>query len=394
MATMRILFITPFGFNDRRRYFPEFVLARTLARFGWTVSACVISEGESVSRDRIEDVFVVRLRGRREALQWLPKLIFESDVVHIFHLRNPLGPASFLLSRLFRRPVVFSEAGLLHDPFLACDGEAALPSLGPGSLKRSLSSRFYHLPLTGANQVVFLSRHNIAIARRLGLDPRRMRWLPHVIDGTRFQQNDSGGLESTQDLLERPYGLFVGQMKQRKGWDVLLKAIPAVPRTVLAKFFFVSPSSPQPPSQFTQLIESLRIRDRVAYFGQVSNASLQALYRSCEVVIIPSRYEGFGLATVEAFEMRKPVVAADVVALNEIIQPAVNGYLVPPDDPEALGAGIVEVLQNEELRRRITAGGLATLKEFEARKWLAKWVDVYSDVADRSARPMEQCLRR
>lgn len=389
---MKILFITPFGFDDRRRYFPEFVLARSLAKIGWSVTACVIAEGADVCRDFTDDISVIRLKGRFEAAQWLPKLIYQNDVIHVFHLRNPLGPLSLLVSKFFRRPVIFSEAGLLHDPYLVPKNgsELSVPAFEPESINGSLRSRFYHLPLTCADKVVFLSRHNMEIARQLGLDQSRIDWLPHVVDGLRFSEGEAGHTNATAQMDGSAYGLFVGQMKLSKGWDVLLRAIPHVPSKILSKFAFVSPSSERPPRVFAQLVESLGIQERVAYFGQISNPSLRALYQNCATVIVPSLYEGFGLATVEAFETSKPLIASNVVALNEVIQHGVNGYLVPPDDPSGLGRGIVEVMQNEPLRHSIVSGGKNTLAELAVDRWLANWKEIYLNAVGDHPHTVEQ----
>jgi len=88
------------------------------------------------------------------------------------------------------------------------------------------------------------------------------------------------------------------------------------------------------------------------------------------------------LSVLEAFEACKPVIASNVIALNEFVQHTINGYLIPPKNPELLASGIREILQNEQLCRRIVEGGLRTLKEFNINKWLPNWVDAYLSVSD------------
>ena len=121
-------------------------------------------------------------------------------------------------------------------------------------------------------------------------------------------------------------------MKLRKGWDVLLRAL-AEPEAPDLPFVVVSPSSTQPPDNFLDLAADLGVVDRVTYMGRAANQSLAELYRRCEVVVVPSRYEGFGLVPLEAFEAGKPVVASDVPALNEYLADGVNARLVASNDP-------------------------------------------------------------
>jgi glycosyltransferase involved in cell wall biosynthesis len=221
----------------------------------------------------------------------------------------------------------------------------------------------------------------VGIAKQIGLDMNRISWLPHAIDGLRFAEGDAGTLQPATEMIKGPFGLFVGQMKLRKGWDILLRAVPSIPQELLPKFVFVSSTSHEAPSEFRRLVESLDIEDRVVYVGKIASSSLSMLYQKCRVVIIPSRYEGFGLSVLEAFEACKPVIASDVIALNEFVQHTINGYLIPPKNPEALANGIGEILQNEQLCRKIVEGGLRTLKEFNINKWLPSWIDAYLSVS-------------
>lgn len=378
---MKVLFITPYGFNDRLRYFTEFVIARNLAKLGWKVGACVLSEGEELSgRYIVDGVLVTRIRGRKDGIKHLFYLINQSQIIHIFHLRNVLGLIAFCYARLFRRPILFSEYGLLHDEFIVYDRDDPLSyPLKTHNLWSSPRSFFFHLPMNGADRIVFLSQHNLDVAQKLGMNMSKITWLPPVVDGCRFEQTESKP-KHTLNLPREPFALFVGQMKLRKGWDVLLQAIPFVSSSILPKFVFVSPSSLNPPPPFKRLLEALDVCDRVIYIGKAPNRVLEALYRQCAAVIIPSRYEGFGLTMLEAFEAKKPIVASDVVALNEVLKHRVNGYLVPPKNPKALAGAIMEVMEDEDLRQQLVEGGRQTLNEFTVERWLPKWQEIYESL--------------
>ncbi len=237
----------------------------------------------------------------------------------------------------------------------------------------------FHLPMLRADRVIFLSKHSYELATFVGLERDRTVWLPPVVDGTRFLEEVPGPMRvsGVEGLRGESFALFVGQMKLRKGWDVLLRAIPMVPRSVLEKFVFVSPSSPEPPPQFLSLVKRLRVEDRVLYLGRLSNRSLGELYRLCNTVVVPSRYEGFGLPVLEAFESGKLVVASDVIELNDVLSHKINAYLVSPKDPVALAGGICEVVSNQELRQRLVEGGKEALEYYRVEKWVPRWVDQY-----------------
>lgn len=377
---MRLLIVTTANFTDRTRYFPEVVLARSLVKAGWRVSACVLASDCATGMEVVDGVRVVRVRRRPVAAWHLARWIPRADLVHIFHVRNPLGPIAAVLSRFLRRPLIFSEAGLLHDPYLVRQGEydpLASPVIADG-LRNGWRSRLYHLPLTAADRVVFLSEHNVRIAEQIGLDRGRATWLPHVVDGQRFQHHANA--PSAHLVRGEGFGLFVGQMKRRKGWDVLLRAVALVPPDVLRRFVFVSNSVRQPPPEFSELVDRLGVGPRVSYQGKVTNEALEQLFRTCEVVLVPSRYEGFGLVPLEGFEAAKPVVASDVPALNEYLKHDVNSHLVPPDNPKALALAICRIVEDPRLRDRIVEGGHRTLAEFDVRRWLGSWMSMYESV--------------
>ena len=100
-----------------------------------------------------------------------------------------------------------------------------------------------------ATAVAFTSKHNLAIAARLGL--RNYSYLPPVVDTARFENTQrttehSAHEQEIDHLLssvpDASCGIFVGQMKARKGWDILLRAIPHVSKDVLEKFIIVTAS--------------------------------------------------------------------------------------------------------------------------------------------------------
>ncbi|MEZ4330709.1 MAG: glycosyltransferase family 4 protein [Myxococcota bacterium] len=94
----------------------------------------------------------------------------------------------------------------------------------------------------------------------------------------------------------------------------------------------------------------LGLLDRITLTGRVGSAELVGLYRRAELVVVPSRFEGFGLPAVEALACGTPVVATRAGALTEVLERTGGGELVPCDDPAAL-AGAIEKLMADPARR-------------------------------------------
>ena len=81
---------------------------------------------------------------------------------------------------------------------------------------------------------------------------------------------------------------------------------------------------------------------RVLMPGRVGDVA--ALYRRCNVVVHPARWEGFGLAMLEGMLAGRPVVAADAGSAPELVADGMTGLLFPPDDAEALARDVTTAL--------------------------------------------------
>jgi glycosyltransferase involved in cell wall biosynthesis len=78
---------------------------------------------------------------------------------------------------------------------------------------------------------------------------------------------------------------------------------------------------------------------------------------------MPSRQEGFGLVFLEAMALGKPVIAGSFGGAPEIVQDGIIGFLVDPDDRDALSRRLIQLLKDEELRRKMGNAGRERVEE-------------------------------
>src|SRR3989338_2421787 len=397
MAARRIIIVTPFGFTGRLSNFVESVSARLLARSGWRVSA--LTRFEERQRDDArgeEGISVHRYRSTVGALVQL-LLIFLRErptIVHVHMLRNNrIGVAAAMLAKLMRKNVLFTEHGLLRDPYLTDDREDPLSvplhedgivkslrevlrkARGLGSAASLLKNYFYHWALTHADELLFVSEHNRVLAKRLGL--ARASHLPYLIDTFRWDQGTASSALLPADVQGKTYALFVGQMKKRKGWDIALRTIARIDPQVVPYLVVVSSTGTEAPREFADMRDALGLSDRVLYKGRGSDESLSALYREARVVLIPSRYDGFGLPAIEALTFERPIVASDVPELNVFLENEKNALLVPPKDAEACARATTRIVSETGLAERLIAGGRATLAAMRDGNVAEKWRAFY-----------------
>ena len=131
--------------------------------------------------------------------------------------------------------------------------------------------------------------------------------------------------------------LAVSRLTAQKGLDVALQALAAVRRDHPNAVLVVLGEGPER-EPLTALAAKLGIGDAVYLPGRVGDVA--GWYRRAELLVHPARWEGFGLALLEAMLAGLPVVASRVSSIPEIVVDGVTGLLVPPDDPQALAAAV------------------------------------------------------
>ena len=172
--------------------------------------------------------------------------------------------------------------------------------------------------------------------------------------------------------------LCVGRASDpNKGIRTLMEALARLPEDVVLTLV------DSPESQARKWAAELGCEGRLELAGRVSQDELIRLYRSASLVVVPSRYEGFGLPAAEAMACGTPVVATRAGALPEVMRTGGGGEMVPRDDPEALARAVQGLLDAPERRRALGEG--ARERVVSAYAWpsvAARTADEYRSVID------------
>jgi glycosyltransferase involved in cell wall biosynthesis len=151
-----------------------------------------------------------------------------------------------------------------------------------------------------------------------------------------------------------PRLLCVGRLIPIKGHIVLLRAFAEAKQHLPGLELEIAGRGPLEPA-LKALARELGISDAVRFLGQVS--PIQSAIERAAVVVVPSMGEGFGMVALESMERARPVIAAAVGGLGELVQDGETGVLVPPGDAAALRAAIVRVAGDLDLARRMGEAG-------------------------------------
>jgi glycosyltransferase involved in cell wall biosynthesis len=105
------------------------------------------------------------------------------------------------------------------------------------------------------------------------------------------------------------------------------------------------------------------LSDRIEIAGPVSEERLAELYAAADLFVLPSRFEGYGMAYTEAVAHGVPVIGTNAGAIPDTV-PRGAGILIPPDDVEALAATLRRLIDNEPEREQLAAGARAASASF------------------------------
>jgi phosphatidyl-myo-inositol dimannoside synthase len=147
-----------------------------------------------------------------------------------------------------------------------------------------------------------------------------------------------------------------------KGVDSTIKVLPEVLKVVPNVFYVVIGGGDLQPG-LEELARAGPVRDRILFVGKLKLAQLYGYYSRCDAFVMPSRQEGFGIVFVEAMALGKPVIAGDRGGAPEVVRDGVTGYLVNPGDLPALTQRLIQILQNEDLRKKMGEAGRARVEE-------------------------------
>jgi phosphatidylinositol alpha-1,6-mannosyltransferase len=146
--------------------------------------------------------------------------------------------------------------------------------------------------------------------------------------------------------------LTVGRLQERKGQDILIKALPSIKQSI-PNILYAIIGGGEEKQNLEQLTESLNLQDSVLFMSEVSDEQMIQAYQQCDVFALPNRtvgqdIEGFGMVLVEAQACAKPVVAGDSGGTAETMIIGETGFIVDCTKPEPLAEKLTSLLSDSK----------------------------------------------
>ncbi|MBI4227466.1 MAG: glycosyltransferase family 4 protein [Candidatus Omnitrophica bacterium] len=217
-----------------------------------------------------------------------------------------------------------------------------------------------------------------ALCARTGLDPARVRVIPHGVDpaaGVPVAEAVSTSVWQRYQIRP-PYLLWVSAVRPHKNPLTALRAFARLQQRHAIPHQLVMVG--EIPSWYAlpqQEARRLQLDTAIRWTGAVSRDDLMALYQSASVLLMPSYVEGFGLPVLEAMAAGCPVLVSSIPALSELVEN--DDVMISPDDVDGWSDRLYNVLFNEELRRTLQARGRQRARQFTWERSAAEHLDVY-----------------
>jgi glycosyltransferase involved in cell wall biosynthesis len=144
------------------------------------------------------------------------------------------------------------------------------------------------------------------------------------------------------------YVLFIGRLVYSKNFEILISCFKEVTKQ-LSDARLVAVGDGPMRDRWKKMVSELHLDKNIEFTGFVSHEEKVELLSKCSALLLPSYVEGFGLVILEAFAMRKPVLAARVKPFDEIIDEGLDGFMLPADNPEKWSEKIIFLLSNKKI---------------------------------------------
>ncbi|MBW2341936.1 MAG: glycosyltransferase family 4 protein [Deltaproteobacteria bacterium] len=181
---------------------------------------------------------------------------------------------------------------------------------------------------------------------------------------------------------EGDFILFLGRIDlYMKGLDILLESFSQVSNQHM-NLKIAGSGKRGDVKKLLKLIKDFELENRVEFLGKVSEKDKLELLRTCLFLVMPSRFEGWGITGVEANAAGKPVLGTKIKGLGEAVLHEKTALLVEPEDVEKLTASLDFLIENGEKRRSLGEEGRIWARRFSWKSIAAEQFDFYKAVLE------------
>ena len=281
----------------------------------------------------------------------------ETDIIHAHSYGYFQVNVSGLNKRLRDTPFVLTPH--FHPPWSMWGGDKRK------KLRKIYDSILAPTVLNAVDRIIGVSHHEIELLQQIiKLDEDKIRYIPNGIDFARFEPVPKPNKFLAKYKPKGNIILYAGRLASNKGLEVLVIAASRVLKTYPDTTFVFVGEDEGMKDKLIEQAKKLGIAKNIKFTGHIKSEELfLSAFAACDVFVLPSEYEAFGIVLLEAMACKKPVIGTHVGGVPEAIGEEGAGIVVEYDDPDALAEAIDKLLDDPKLRRSMGALGRKRVKK-------------------------------
>lgn len=208
-----------------------------------------------------------------------------------------------------------------------------------------------------ANKVITISHFAKKKLVEIGIPEDKIVVIPNGVDIGKFNPRlDFFPIRKKHNLENKKIILTVARLGEHKGHANVIRALPRVLEKVSEAIYLVVGSGKEE-GRLKGLVKELGLEDRVVFTGEVKEEEIPLYYMACDVFIMSSDIEGFGIVFLEANACGKPVIGGRSGGIPDAIIDGKTGLLVDPFDVNQIADALVKLLTNPGLAQKLGKKG-------------------------------------
>jgi glycosyltransferase involved in cell wall biosynthesis len=203
------------------------------------------------------------------------------------------------------------------------------------------------------------------IVTQFNLPARKVVNIPNAVDTDKFNKRVNRTKARHKWSIKPGEKLItaVGRLTSQKGFDDLIRAFPIILKYAPnARLLLIGDGYMR--SELQELAQYEGVASRITLAGFISDPDLIDAIKSSDVIVVPSRFEPFGIIALEAMAAGVPVVVSRVGGLAEIVQDTVDGLEVDPNKPESIAEATVRIILDDDLAEELAAMATEKVKTY------------------------------
>lgn len=326
--------------------------------------------GNRITRDKEIAVTPILMNGDTNTLR-----IGEHTIQTIPAFPGPLGTKSISWIRLASKIPEFNLYDLTNQTlsFIAKKRKPSIVTIhdiieltDPQDYRAYFINRYLMSGITNATKIIAVSEYTKQrVSRHFHISEKSIEVIPNGVSDMYHAipkfHSTIGYKQLSQGLPilgRKPILLYVGSEHPRKNFEIALKVVHLLrekfPEILLIKVGDAGLLSGR--KHTLELIDKLGIKKHVHFAGKISTERINELYNIADVLLFPSRHEGFGMPPLEAMAAGCPVVCSNATSIPEVVGNA--AMLHSPSNIEGFADSVTQLSENAELRKTMIEKGI------------------------------------